>query len=108
VLLARLPFPGVAVSTFSGEGLDGFARMTFDALKVIRIYTKMPGKKPDLKEPYVLPAGSTALDAVRIVHGEFAERLKYVRIWGSGRFDGQQVPSDYRLADGDIVEIHVA
>ena len=108
VLLARLPFPGVAVSTFSGEGLDGFARMTFDALKVIRIYTKMPGKKPDLKEPYALPAGSTALDAVRIVHGEFAERLKYVRIWGSGRFDGQQVPSDYRLADGDIVEIHVA
>jgi ribosome-interacting GTPase 1 len=108
VLLAGLPFPGVAVSTFSGEGLDGFARMTFDALKVIRIYTKMPGKKPDLKEPYVLPAGSTALDAVRIVHGEFAERLKYVRIWGSGRFDGQQVPSDYRLADGDIVEIHVA
>jgi hypothetical protein len=107
-LLVGLPFPGVAVSTFSGEGLDGFARMTFDALKVIRIYTKMPGKKPDLKEPYVLPAGSTALDAVRIVHGEFAERLKYVRIWGSGRFDGQQVPSDYRLADGDIVEIHVA
>jgi hypothetical protein len=34
--------------------------------------------------------------------------LKYVRIWGSGRFDGQQVPSDHRLADGDIVEIHVA
>jgi hypothetical protein len=107
-LLVGLPFPGVAVSTFSGEGLDGFARMTFDALKVIRIYTKLPGKKPDLKEPYALPAGSTALDAVRIVHGEFAERLKYVRIWGSGRFDGQQVPADYRLADGDIVEIHVA
>jgi hypothetical protein len=107
-VLAGLPFPGVAVSTLSGEGLDGFARMTFDALKVIRIYTKLPSKKPDLKEPYTLPAGSTALDAVRIVHGEFAERLKYVRIWGSGRFDGQQVPSDYRLADGDIVEIHVA
>jgi ribosome-interacting GTPase 1 len=107
-LLVGLPFPGVAVSTLSGEGLDGFARMTFDALKVIRVYTKLPNKKPDLKEPYTLPAGSTALDAVRIVHGEFAERLKYVRIWGSGRFDGQQVPSDHRLADGDIVEIHVA
>jgi hypothetical protein len=107
-VLAGLPFPGVAVSTLSGEGLDGFARMTFDALRVIRIYTKLPGKKPDLKEPYTLPEGSTALDAVRIVHGEFAERLKYVRVWGSGRFDGQQVPSDYRLADRDIVEIHVA
>jgi hypothetical protein len=106
--LAGLPFPGVAVSTVTGEGLDAFARMAFDALKILRIYTKMPGKKPDLEEPYTLPIGSTALDAVRTVHREFAERLKYVRIWGSGRFEGQQVPSDHRLEDGDIVEIHAS
>ncbi len=107
-LLPDLPFPGVAVSVKSGAGLDGFARMAFDALKVLRVYTKLPGKKPDFEEPYTLPIGSTALDVVRMVHREFAERLKYVRIWGSGRFDGQQVPADHRLADRDIVEIHVA
>ena len=106
--LSRLPFPSVIVSSHSGEGLEDFARMTFDALKVIRIYTKLPGKKPDLEEPYTLPIGSTAFDAVQTVHRDFAEHLRYVRIWGSGRFDGQQVPADHVLQDGDIIEIHVA
>jgi len=76
-------------------------------LHIVRIYTKLPGKKPDMKEPYTLPEGSTALDAVRMVHRDFVDRLKYVRVWGSGRFDGQQVPSDHRLEDGDVVEIHL-
>jgi hypothetical protein len=107
-LLAELPFPGVVVSVHSGTGLGDFARQTFETLKVIRVYTKLPGKKPDFEEPYTLPAGSTALDAVRMVHREFAEKLKYVRIWGSGRFDGQQVPADHLLEDRDIVEIHVS
>ncbi|MDD5264938.1 MAG: TGS domain-containing protein, partial [Candidatus Bipolaricaulis sp.] len=106
-LLADLPFPGVATSVVSGEGLDDFRRMIFDALHVLRVYTKLPGKKPDLEEPYTLPVGATVLDAVRTVHRDFAEHLKYVRVWGSGRFDGQQVPTDHRLADGDIIEIHV-
>ncbi|MEN6369506.1 MAG: GTPase [Thermotogota bacterium] len=106
--LAELPFPGVVTSVVSGEGLDDFRRMLFDALHVRRVYTKLPGKKPDLEEPYTLPVGATVLDAVRTVHRDLAEHLKYVRVWGSGRFDGQQVPSDHRLADGDIIEIHVS
>jgi len=107
-LLRELPFAGVAVSARSGIGLDWLAQMAFDALRVLRVYTKLPGKKPDFLEPYTLPVGSTVLDVVRMVHREFAERLRYVRIWGSGRFDGQQVPADHRLADRDIVEIHIA
>jgi len=107
-LLGELPFPGVVTSVVSGEGLDSFRRMIFDALHVLRVYTKLPGKKPDLEEPYTLPVGATVLDAVRTVHRDFAEHLKYVRVWGSGRFDGQQVPTDHRLADGDIIEIHVS
>ncbi len=107
-ILRSLPFPGVAVSARTGEGLDGFARMAFEALRVLRVYTKLPGKKPDYEEPYTLPIGSTVLDVVQMVHREFAERLKYVRIWGSGRFDGQQVPSDHRLEDRDVIEIHAA
>ncbi len=106
-LLAELPFPGVAMSVVSGAGLNDFRRMLFDALRVLRVYTKLPGRKADLEEPYTLSAGATVLDAVQTVHREFAERLKYVRVWGSGRFDGQQVPSDHRLKDGDIIEIHV-
>ena len=106
-LTESLPYAAIATDVESAESLDGFRRMVFDALEILRIYTKLPGKKPDMTEPYTLPIGSTVLDAVRLVHREFVDRLKYVRIWGSGRFDGQQVPSDHLLADGDIVEIHI-
>ncbi len=102
-----LPLPTIPVSGESGEGLDAMKRAVFDALDVVRIYTKLPGKKPDMTEPYALPVGSQAIDAVKAVHREFSDRLKYVRIWGSGRFDGQQVPSDHTLEDGDIIEIHL-
>ena len=106
-LLAQLPFPGLVVSATVGDGLDALRRLVFDGLRIVRVYTKMPGKQPDMTEPYTLPIGSTVLDAVRTVHRDFIDRLKYVRIWGSGRFDGQQVPADHLLEDGDIVEIHL-
>jgi len=101
-----LPFPSVLTGPPGGIGLDRLREAVFRALRIIRIYTKLPGKKPDLTEPYTLPIGSTVIDAVRAVHRDFTERLKYVRIWGSGRFDGQQVPADHVLEDGDIIEIH--
>ncbi len=101
-------FPALSVSTTLGGGLDRLREQVFAALDVIRVYTKLPGKAPDMDEPYVLPAGSTALDAVNAVHREFTDRLKYIRIWGSGKFDGQQVPSTHVLADRDIVEIHLS
>jgi len=102
-----LPLPILRVDTATGTGLDELRQAVFDALRIVRIYTKLPGKKPDMTEPYTLADGSTALDAVRLVHREFVDKLKYVRVWGSGRFDGQQIPSDHVLEDGDIVEIHL-
>jgi ribosome-interacting GTPase 1 len=104
---AWLPFPVHCVSTATGRGVNELRKAVYEALHVVRVYTKLPGKKPDLTEPYTLSCGSTALDAVQTVHRDFVDRLKYVRIWGSGRFDGQQVPSDHVLEDGDIIEIHL-
>jgi ribosome-interacting GTPase 1 len=106
-LAERLPFPVYGTSATTGSGVDALRKRVFEALHVVRVYTKMPGKKPDMTEPYTLAEGSTVLDAVGTVHRDFVERLKYVRIWGSGRFDGQQVPADHHLEDGDVVEIHL-
>ena len=103
----QLLFSALPISGATKDGLDALKAAVFEALHVVRIYTKLPGQKPDMTEPYTLPAGSQAIDGVRAVHREFAERLKYVRIWGSGRFDGQQVPSDHVLEDGDIIEVHL-
>jgi len=33
--------------------------------------------------------------------------LRFARIWGSGRFDGQSVQRDHVLADRDVIELHI-
>ena len=76
-------------------------------LEVIRVFTKAPGKKPDLAAPYVLKRGSTVFEAAQHVHKDFASHLKFARIWGHGKFGGQMVQRDYVLADGDILELHI-
>ncbi len=98
--------PVLRVSPVTGRGLDGLRAETFRALHIIRVYTKLPGKPADLAQPYTFPVGATVLDAVRTVHRELVEKLKYVRLWGSGKFDGQQVPADHVLRDRDVIEIH--
>lgn len=40
------------------------------------------------------------------VHKEIAETLKYARVWGKNVFDGQMVPRDYVLNDGDVVVLY--
>jgi len=101
-------FPGVAVSTVSGDGLEDLRRALFKASGVVRIYTKKPGQPPDLSKPYTIREGATVLDVVKEIHKDFVKRLKYVRLWGSGKFQGQQVPLDHVVQDRDIVEIHLS
>ena len=100
-------FPIVPVSAQSGEGLEDMARKIFQALDILRVYTKVPGKKADLRRPYILPVESTVQDLARSIHREFVGKLRYARIWGSEKYDGQKVQQDYRIADKDIIEIHV-
>jgi ribosome-interacting GTPase 1 len=42
-LLSR-PWPWTAVSAQTGEGLETLGRRTFEALEIIRVYSKQPGK----------------------------------------------------------------
>jgi hypothetical protein len=101
-------FPLVCVSTTTGEGLEQLRRAIFRAAGIVRVYTKKPGHPPDMGQPYTLREGATVLDVVEHIHREFVERLRYVRLWGSGRFDGQHAPLDHVVQDGDIVEIHLS
>jgi ribosome-interacting GTPase 1 len=100
-------FPMVAISAKKREGLEGFEKRIFEALQITRIYTKEPGKKPDLEQPYVLKRGSTVLDVAAAVHRDFAKTLKYARIWGSEKYDGQSVQKNHLVKDGDILELHI-
>jgi hypothetical protein len=99
-------FPIVAASATSGQGLDEVRRAAYDALGVIRIYTKIPGKPVDRDHPFTLPMGSVVLDLAREVHRELEHSLKSAKVWGSGAFEGQTVRRDHELRDGDMVELH--
>jgi len=96
----------VLLSALRGINLDEFKRKLFESLSLVRVYTKIPGKKPDLKRPYVLKYGSNVMDLAQVVHREVAESLKFARIWGSGKYPGQPVQRDYVLEDKDIIELH--
>ncbi|MFW6006178.1 MAG: GTPase, partial [Candidatus Bipolaricaulota bacterium] len=98
--------PTTTISILDEESLSRFSGFVFEGLNKIRIYTKKPGKEPDLQEPYILDEGSTVLEGVRSIHRDMVESLDYIRIWGSGRFDGQEVAQDHVLKDGDVIEIH--
>jgi ribosome-interacting GTPase 1 len=57
-------------------------------------------------KPFGLPAGATVHDLASLVHRELAERVKFARVWGHAKFDGQQVDRHHVLADRDVVELH--
>lgn len=85
--------------------LTDLQKLIFQKLGIIRIYSKAPGKKPDLERPFILKTGSTVVDLAYNIHRDFPKRLKSALVWGSARFDGQAVPRDYVLQDRDIVEL---
>jgi ribosome-interacting GTPase 1 len=100
-------FPIHVLSAETGAGLEELRTALYQFLRVIRVYTKKPGKPPDLASPFTVPAGSTLLTLAGEVHRDFLETLKSARIWGTGVFDGQSVPRDHILHDKDVVELHV-
>ena len=101
---ADLPF--FPVSAVTGAGLAPLREVLFRELGRIRVYPKEPGKKPNHDSPFVLPDGATIHDLAVHVHKEIAERMKFARIWGHAKFDGQQVDRHHVLADRDVVELH--
>ncbi|GAB4547060.1 MAG: 50S ribosome-binding GTPase [Thermodesulfovibrionia bacterium] len=109
ILLQRFGdvYPIYGVSSIKKTGLEELRRGIFKASRIIRVYSKEPGKEPDMNTPFTLPIGSNILDLAGLIHKDFVKNFRYACIWGSARFDGQRVNKDYILHDGDIVEYHV-
>lgn len=99
-------YPALAVSAKTGWGLDRVGPVLFNGLGIVRVYTKAPGHPPDKDRPFTVFKGETILDVAQLVHRELAFSLKYARVWGSGKFEGQRVGKDHVVSDGDIVELH--
>ncbi len=105
--LTELSIPSLDISIHSKHNLRAFLVQIYILSGIIRVYTKAPGKEPDLNAPFVLPKESTLEDLAIKIHKDFLEKLKYAKLWGKEVFNGQMVQKDYVLQDGDVVEIRI-
>jgi uncharacterized protein len=100
-------FPIHVIAAEHGTELEELRNALYQFLRVIRVYTKHPGKPPDLTSPFTCPVGSSLVEMAALVHRDFVEGLKSARIWGTGVYDGQTVKRDHVLHDKDVVELHL-
>ena len=103
----RDAFPLLPISAKGEMNFDEVKKEIYQLLDIIRVYTKIPGKEPDLTEPVILKKGNTVGDVALSVHKDFVAKLRYAKIWGSGKFEGQMVKRDYQVNEGDVIELHI-
>jgi len=98
--------PIITGSAITGRGLDSIPPHLYNALEIIRVYTKAPNAPPSQK-PLVLRKYATVRDVARSIHRDLLENFQYARVWGSSvNYPGERVGLDHVLSDGDVVEIH--
>lgn len=95
----------IEISAKEGINLEILPERIFKLLDIIRVYTKIPGKPPDTENPYTLKSDSLVIDLAEIIHKDIAKNFKYARLWREGKIN--IAGRDYKLEDGDIVEIHI-
>jgi ribosome-interacting GTPase 1 len=100
-------FEPIPVSTGAENDMEDLKEKIYILLDVIRVYSKIPGKKVDHNDPFVFKKGSSLMDMAKTVHKDFAQKLKFARIWGKNKYQGQKVNRSYMLEDEDIIELHI-
>ncbi|NNC63308.1 MAG: TGS domain-containing protein [Gammaproteobacteria bacterium] len=105
--LTGVNFPAMAVSVTMSRGMDAIGKFLFEGLGIVRVYTKAPGKPPEMEKPFTVRQGAMVRDVALLVHKDIAGSLRYARAWGREVFDGQQVGPEHALCDGDVIEMHM-
>ncbi len=105
--LSDIKLPSLGISILTGRNLKAFIEKIYEISEIIRVYTKAPGKEPDMNAPFVLSKDSILEELAAKIHKDFTNKLKFAKIWGKTVFDGRMVQRDYILQDGDVVEIHI-
>jgi small GTP-binding protein len=99
----------IGISAEYGTGLNRLKEIIFEELKLIRVYMKPVGKKPDFDEPLILKHGDTIEDACRRLHRDFKDKFRYANVSGpSAKHDVQKVGLDHLLHDGDLLTIVIS
>jgi ribosome-interacting GTPase 1 len=100
--------PVVGMSCERKQGLEELGKAVFEALGVIRIYTKEPGMRTHSEHPFALRRGATVNDLAKNIHKEFVSNFLFAMVWAKRLpFSPKKVGLSFVLDDGDVVEIHV-
>lgn len=106
--LTDFGFTEYVISATEGTGLEELRGAIYEAMDVVRVYTKLPtAKEPDRDRPFTVRRGDSVMDMAGQVHKDYSEKFKFARVWGEAVHDGTVVKGDYVLHDGDIVELHM-
>ena len=103
----RNTFPLLPISAKEGMNVEALKKEIYPLLDILRVYTKTPGREPDFTDPVILKKGSTVEEVALSVHKDFVAKLRYAKIWGSGKFNGQMAKRDYQVSEGDVIELHI-
>ncbi len=95
-----------SISVLRKDSLLKLKKKIWESLDLIRVYSKPINKRPE-KIPLTLPRDSTVRDFAKMLGNQFVKNFKFARIFDNTKFSGRRVGLDYKLKDGDIVEIHL-
>ncbi len=103
--ITPLPFSIHSVELDDAVSREALRNEIVQALELIRLYTKTPGKPADFSSPFTLPVGGTVEDLASRIHRDLGEKVKSAKVWTFGSSDSRTVGKDYALADRDLVEL---
>ena len=99
-------FEILPLSSRDPEAIGRLPRMLFEWLGIVRVYTKAPGKKPELEKPYTVFTGQTVGDICSLIHKDFLQNLRFARMW-RGSDKPLTVSKNETVQDRDILELHI-
>ncbi|KAH9062144.1 P-loop containing nucleoside triphosphate hydrolase protein [Lactarius vividus] len=106
-LLYKIP-NSVPISSNEWLNVDELIDKMWEALDLVRVYTKPRGLAPDYSAPVVLRRGKCSVeDFCNAIHKEIAKQMKYAMVWGASakHARGQKVGLEHLLEDEDVVHI---
>jgi len=99
--------PVVPMSCERKVGFHELGKALFEALGIIRVYTKEPGMRTHSDHPFPLRKGDTVNELAKNIHKELLSNFMFAMVWAKRLpFSPKKVGINFVLDDGDIIEIH--
>ncbi|MBI4244805.1 MAG: 50S ribosome-binding GTPase [Planctomycetes bacterium] len=87
--------------------IEELKKTIFQRLEIMRVYCKPQGKAVDYNKPVILKLGNDVVDFAKDLGKGFVSNLKHARLINKENSQGILVSRDYKLVDGDTIELYI-